>query len=74
MAAAGAEIGQDLGFVQGVKAFDRFDFEEEIVGDDDVRAIGGVEADAVVDDREGFLAFVGEVCEVQFVAEAFFVD
>ena len=73
-AAAKAEVGQDLGFVDFGEGFGGFDFEDDGFVDDEVGFEGGVEADIPVDEGDGGLAFEGDSGVGEFGGKAGFVD
>ena len=69
-----AEIGLELFLVDGGEAFDGFDFEEHLVGDDDIGTESFVEMDSAEDDVDWNLASDGQASHGEGVGEGDFVN
>ena len=54
----------------GCRGFDRLEFQNDLVVDEDVHAISAIQPGALVFDRERGLGFEGDVVQVQFMGEA----
>jgi hypothetical protein len=68
---AHAEVGQDWGIVRGKQGCDRFDFQEDGVGDQDVGAKSRGEGFAFINDGNGDLPLEMDAGLVKFLGQAF---
>jgi hypothetical protein len=69
-ARADAKVGQQLGFVQRVNLLHRFEFEDNVLLDNDVCLVTGIEIDTVVNQGEPDMLGERQVGFLEFVAEA----
>jgi hypothetical protein len=67
-------VAEKLGFVDGKHLFDRFEFDQEAVFDEEVEAEWFFEGVALVLDEDGLLVDAGDFAEIEFAAQALFVD
>ena len=68
-----AQVGKELGLVQRQDVFDGFQFQEHLVGENDVGAVAAVEMCAVIIQWQIDLASVRERVLIEFMAQATFI-
>jgi len=71
---AHAEVGQELGFMDGQDAVDRLDLNHQLAVDKEIQAKCGFQLHALVDNGQLDLALEDNPSLKQFMAEAVFVD
>jgi hypothetical protein len=49
------EVGEQLGLMQTVQCFDRFDFDDDCFFDNHVEPVSSIDLDPIVNNREKFL-------------------
>jgi len=67
-------VTEELGLVDGKDVFDRFEFDQKTVVDEEVEAEWLFEGVALVLDGNDLLANAGNLAQIKFATQAFFVN
>jgi hypothetical protein len=67
------QVGQNLSLVHGKETLYSLDLDQQEVSEHDIEAVAAIQADALVDNRKGALAFELKAAQGQLVGQALFI-